>query len=76
MLDANGRTQDIERLRTLLDRLGSSDLTLAEAKGLRESVLGLVDERASTPTAARRDQARAFAGRNASTRASVRVRPR
>lgn len=55
MLDANGRTQDIERLRTLLDRLASADITLAEAKTLRESVLAMVVDRA--PASARAERA-------------------
>lgn len=55
MLDANGRTQNIERLRTLLDRLGSTDITLAEAKTLRESVLAMVADRA--PASARAERA-------------------
>jgi len=60
MLDPNGRTRDIERLRTLLDRLGSPDITLAEAKDLRESVLGLIAERAPAPVIAERANPRAL----------------
>lgn len=59
MSEANGRTRDIERLRLLLDRLGASDITLAEAKALRESVLALVADHAPAPATAQAQAERA-----------------
>ena len=50
MTDADGRTQTIERLQSLLNRLSASDLTLAEANELRAQVLGLLSGGA-TPAA-------------------------
>jgi len=76
MLDASGRTRDIERLRTLLDRLGSSEITLAEAKDLRESVLAMVAERAPVSAIPGKADAPVFAGRAASARAILPWRAR
>lgn len=44
MTDADGRTQTIERLRSLLNRLTADDLTLAEADLLRAQILGMLSD--------------------------------
>jgi hypothetical protein len=47
MSDEDGRTHTIERLQSLLNRLNSDDLTLAEAAEVRAQILGMLSDSSS-----------------------------
>lgn len=77
MIGTNGGTQIVDQLQALLDRLGSPDLTLAEAKGLREKVMGLVADRApASPPNAGAAGSPTPGGRKVPPRAGVLLRSR
>lgn len=76
MIGKNGGNPVVDRLQSLLDRLGAPDLTLSEAKSLREEVLVLVAERAEGFATAKSTDSPRVKRRNASARAAVSLRSR